>query len=514
MLALLTLLAFSTDDPVASPDRDPLALQTAVALNYCRASLHRIRSDPQPRVLAEERSRVLDNLSLDAIADPEVIKLYSALLDEIGQIDLTRTQRRLIDDSTARSVQRRLAWDSVAFAGQIATAQYAGAIRTGADSWWDIRDRLDRQTAQQLEIDRKRYESVTQKSTLFLDTFWTLARRRGIPDAWLVRGGDLDRLADAVRDPTDITRLRRLVRLEPYLTAYPPYWYHLARTQQAVGEFDAAIATYARLSDLEDGQFRIDGMLAAAETNWALLLDAAGDPAAPTIATRALTRSADVWQANLAAAGILERHGRVAEAEDALLRNVDADLERSLSQTFRLAMLARHDRTGRLSELLADPAVIADVPAPALLRCSLESGGIAPTPVVQRLARSIAAYPRPGFGSDDLIVTADEGWNLPRAQFRFPTRSVAIARPEIAPVRGGHAVRFASIDLPAVDEEVNVELSYPDGTRLVVTFQRNGRRGLRPVLSMVTATMGERRVSFGKPATPRQAELPAEWVVQ
>ena len=78
MLALLTLALLPVDGSAAAPspssDRDPLARSTAVALNYCRASLHRIRTQPTPQVLADERDRVLDNLSLDAIADAEVIR--------------------------------------------------------------------------------------------------------------------------------------------------------------------------------------------------------------------------------------------------------------------------------------------------------------------------------------------------------------------------------------------------------------------------------------------------------
>ena len=513
MLALLTLALLPVDGSAAAPspssDRDPLARSTAVALNYCRASLHRIRTQPTPQVLADERDRVLDNLSLDAIADAEVIRLYSGLLDEIDQVALARTERRVIVDTSTRGIRRQAAWDAVAFAGQIASAQYVGAIRTGADSWWDIRDRQDRRQVDLLKVDRRRLEAVTEQSTRFLDTFWTLARRRNIPDAWLVRGGDLDRLATAVREPRDEVRLRRLGRLQPFLTAYPPYWYHLARTQQSLGQRDEAIATYARLSDLEDGQFRIDEMLAAAESNWALLLDAGGDPDAPVVASRALTRAPGVWQANLAAAGILERHGQLVEAEEALLRNVDAGIAKPLSQTMRLAMLARSGQSQRLAELIRQPGVVADVPAPSLLRivAGLEESDA--RPVVARLSRSIAAYPRFAIGADDLILTADPGWNLPRAQFRLPS-TTSRSQPEVATVRGGHAVRFADAG-SRVGDEVDIELAYPDGTTVVVTFERRGGNPLRPVLTLSSARIGDDRLTFQPIGPARQAAIPPEW---
>ena len=533
MIALLALIFLPAEDPsatIASPAEpatatantsatvdpfataDPLAVQTAVALNYCRTALHRIRSSPRPVVLREERDRILDNLSLDSIADPEVIRLYSALLDEIGQLELAGPERTLVQEGAARSIRRRLVWDSVAFAGQVATAQYAAALRTGADSWWDTRDRLDRRDAELLGLQRDRMKSVTEKSTLFLDTFWTLARRREIPDAWLVRGGDLDRLATAVAEPRDSVRQRRLARLQPFLQAYPPYWYHVARTQQALGQFDEAIETYDRLTTLEEGQFRIDEMLAAAETNWALLLEARGDASAAVIATRALGRAPDVWEANLAAAGVLERSGRLAAAEEALLRNIDAGRARGLSQTFRLAMLARHQQTDRLVELLERPEVIAEVPAPAVLRCAATLPNEASQLVIGRLSRSIAVYPRTGFTGSELILTADAGWNLPRARFRFPEHEAAPPQPEWASVRNGHAVRFADVQQQE-DGTIDVELSYPDGTQLTMTFVRQGRRSLRPVLVLSQATIGQRQLSFDAGGLPRQASLQPEWDV-
>lgn len=512
--AALDALLKTTATPAAEPDGSPdaVALQTAVALNYCRTALHRIRTHPTADVLVEERDRVLDNLSMDGIADPEVITLYSALLDEIGQIQVASAQQRLVESETSRAIRRKVVWDSVAFASQVATAQYAAAIRTGADSWWDVRDRSDRKTAELLRIQRERMASVTKKSSLFLDTFWTLARRRNIPDAWLVRGGDLQRLESAVGEDNDDVRLRRLQRLQPYLVAYPPYWYHLGRTQQALGRTDDAIATYERLARLEDGQFRIDEMLAAAEVNWALLLDEKGDPAAPLIAARGLRRAPHVWQANLAAAGIFERAGRIADAEDALLRNIDAGRAVATSQTFRLAMLARSGERSRLAELLADPQTVAAVPSPALLRCAIALDDEKARPVADRLSRSIAAYPRSGLTSDELILTADAGWNLPAARFRFPTGSAETPQPEFATVSGGHAARFSRIDLP--DEELSVELSYPDGTQMVVTFRRAGRRSLRPVMTLAGARIGERLLSFDAAGIPRHASLPPEWEIR
>src|SRR4029079_2383371 len=69
--------------PMVVPEANPAALgrSTAVALMYCRASCHRIRRCRSKRVLMEEQDKILNNLNLNQIADEEVVRLYTAVLD-------------------------------------------------------------------------------------------------------------------------------------------------------------------------------------------------------------------------------------------------------------------------------------------------------------------------------------------------------------------------------------------------------------------------------------------------
>lgn len=450
---------------------------TAVALNYCRASLHRIRTQPGADVLAEERRRILDNLSLAGIADPEVIQLYSALLDEIGSIPLRDSEKQLTRSNHNRSIRRQVTWDVIAFSTELATAQFGSAIKTGADSWWDVRDRTYRREMEQLKLDRGEMRDVVSKSTLFLDTFWKLARKRSIPDAWLVRGADLDRLAQANQEESAEVRLRRLVRLEAFLVAYPPYWYHVARTQQEIGLFGEAIETYSRLELLETGHFRVDEMLAASLANMALLQDAAGDRIAAHTAARALAAAPDVPEANLAAARVLQRQGQLAMAEEAILRNVDSGLQLATSQTFRLGLYYHSGDNDKLIAALSDPAVVQTASAGAVLKClaRLEPSEY-PQTVIAELSRSLAAYPQINFGADELIIAADYRWRLPQLGFQFPVHASDRTMPQIARIRGGYSARFAqSFEWghpfsPPETMEVELVLTYPDKTKVALTL--------------------------------------------
>ena len=89
------------------------------------------------------------------------------------------------------------------------------------------------------KVEKGRLTAINSKSSAFLDASWKLARKRSIPDDWLVRDADLERLDVAMREPDAEVRVRLLARMEPFMTCYPPYWYYLGRTQQGLGRFAA-----------------------------------------------------------------------------------------------------------------------------------------------------------------------------------------------------------------------------------------------------------------------------------
>ena len=297
---------------------------TAVALNYCRASFHRIRKEPTRVVLYQEQEKILNNLNLDAVDDPEVIQLYTAVLDEINQVGVADYERNLYREQHKNSIQKKVAWDVLALGADVATAQLGNAIRSGANSWWDYRSMGFQREQDLLKIEKTRITSVVAKSSLFMDTFWKLAQKKKIPDKWLVRGNDLDALEVAMREPNPEVRSRVLKRMEDFMECYPPYWYYTGRTQQEQGQLADAVLTYQRLEQMGQGHFRKDDMLATALANEAAIEDYSGQLNAVATANRALGYSRDVWEANLVCARVLERNARTSDAEDAILCNLDS----------------------------------------------------------------------------------------------------------------------------------------------------------------------------------------------
>ncbi len=466
-------------DPAELDAEEAARRSAAVTLNYCRASMYRIRCVPTDRVLSEERANILSNLNLAAIEDEEVLRLYTAVLDEIAAVRIAAQDRTVLQQSHVRGVSRQATVTAFSLLGHAATADVAGAVRTGAGSWWDMRGlQLDRD-AGLWKVDRDRVKGVLDKSGAFLDTSWKLARKRKIPDSWLVRDDDLRRLAEVQADPDASARLRRLTRLERYLTHHPPYWYALARTQQRLGMFTEAEQTYSHLATLGGGHFRRDQMLAAGWANVAMIRQHTGVAGAADAASKALACGGDAWEVNLAAAGVLTRHRRFAEAEDAVLRNLDSDLESDQSSAALCVVYADagtflEDSAAKLVERLRDPRTVANLPPAALIRCAAAVPRDLPAVAAEALRNSVSVTADPRGG---MVLTADRSWGLPSAVFRTSHQQErgaegAVLRPLVAgrtadPAR--EAVRFTELG-PGPDGAVRLAVRFGDEEPLTLTF--------------------------------------------
>ncbi len=430
---------------LASIEKDRKA--TAVALNYCRASFHRIRKNPSKAVMLEEQSKILNNLNLSGIADQEIIKLYSAVLDEIHQVEIAEKDRVALQSHHSREFQRRLFTNAMMLGTELATAQFVGAVRTGANSWWDYRALEDQRDVALWKVEKSRLTNVVSKSSSFLDTFWRMAKKKNIPDEWLIRGSDLDRLQLAMQIPDPQRRLRVLRRMERFMTHYPPYWYYVARTQQQLGQLFAALKTYERLGEVARGHFRNDDMLAAGLSNQALIQAHLSQPGAHATALRALRFSSACWQANLLCASVLADGGRTVQAEDAILANLDTNLERPRSLVHLLSLYYRSGDTEKLTQRLSDPRICKEIPVPVLLRCAarLDSGQV-PVALNRHLASSLVVMPHRQFGPDDIVVIAGRGWQLGQARLTLSLNGQTVKiRPRLSRQKGQLVARFSRV---------------------------------------------------------------------
>lgn len=469
--------ACGQEPPAAVDQQDAARRAAAVTLNYSRASFHRIRRNPTLRVLTEEQEKILNHLNLNGVADEDVLKLYSSVLDEIAQIQLADRERELLRGKHRQQFQSQLGFSALALGMQMATAQYASAVRTGAASWWDFRNFSTNRDLDLHKIDRERMTKLVEKSTKFLDVSWKMARTRQIPDRWLVRGDDLDQLERAWQEPDLTTRLRVLKRMEPFMECYPPYWYYVARTQQQLGQLTTASDTFGQLATVGQGHFRKDEMLAAGLANRAIIQAYLGDPGASATARQALAASSEVWEANLLCANVLQRERHYDDAEDAILRNLDVDLETSQSRVALVGLYLASDDRAKLSAQLADLSVVPQLPVPLLMACAHRLGETnAPPLLAQVLEKSLQAQPRINLGRDDLIIQATSNWQLERAQIRLAWKDGVFVHPRLTTQGDSTIATFEGIGELAsfggrLDvRQVELAIQYPDASPIKLTL--------------------------------------------
>lgn len=451
----------------------------AVALNYSRAALHRIRRNPSIRVLMEEQEKILNHLDLNGIADEEVLKLYSSVLDEISSVQIADRERIVLRERYSRTFQRDLGINTFEIMAQVATAQYVSAVRTGANSWWDHRNQSASHELDIWQVDKKQMNSVVDKSSQFLDVSWKMARAKKIPDRWLVRSDDLDKLEQAQREPDPGVRLRVLKRMEGFMECYPPYWYYVARTQQSMGQLFAANETYEKLVRIGNGHFRKDEMLAAGMANRSIIQAFLSQPSAAETARLAMTYSSEAWEANLVCANVLQRSGRYDDAEDAILRNLDVNLERRQSRVALLGLYYSSDNKLKLAAQLQDPDWVKDIPAQQLLLCAAKLGqSQVPASVIDHLTTSLQGTPRMNLGRDDFVIAVSPAWQLQHAAVSLQWGDRNFSQPRVAAGRDSLLLSFDGVAemgglmASAYDhQDVSLTIRYPDAAPLKLVLK-------------------------------------------
>ena len=246
----------------------------------------------------------------------------------------------------------------------------------GANSWWDYRNNAASHELDIWLIDKKRMTSgvVEKSSPIPRHVSWKMAgplQADSRPLAGSQRRSGQAKLAQRETDPG--VRLRVLKRMEGFMECYPPYLYYVARTQQSMGQLFAATETYQKLVAIGDGHFRKDEMLAAGLANRAIIQSFLSQPAAPETAMKAMGYSSEAWEANLVCANVLQKHGRFDDAEDAILRNLDVNLERPQSRVALLGLYYTSDNKAKLTAQLQDPDWIKDIPTRQLLLCATKN---------------------------------------------------------------------------------------------------------------------------------------------
>jgi hypothetical protein len=231
---------------------------------------------------------------------------------------------------------------------------------------------------------------------------------------------------------------------------------------------------------------------------------------------------------------LLLKQGHIAEAEDAILRNLDVNLESQQSLVALLAVYHVSHDTRKLVERLSKPAIARSIPAPLLLECVgvLGTGNIPPATLAQ-IVGSLRADVDHHFGPDDFRIETGPLWQLDRASMSLAIGGKTINTPNVSVESDKHKARFLQVgelgsllQPAALPDSVVLTIKYPETETLKLHLQEVSARTLKsltgegdsafrwPVLAgrdfrIVAVDVRGKRVQLLTPANPLPA-LPIE----
>lgn len=271
--------------------------------------------------------------------------------------------------------------------------------------------------------------------------------------------------------------LHILRRMERFMTCYPPYWYHVARTQQGLGQLAGAAATYEKLRELGHGHFRKDDMLAAALANRAAIQAFCENPSTET-GQRALEYSNTCWQAILVCARILAQNQAYSQAEDAVLRNLDVALEQPQSLACLLSLYCETKDRQKLTARLNDAETLALVPDSTRSCCNVRPRWVrtSPAPAMHQIVCSLYGYEQPGREQLSFELCSPTGSWKPRLLLSR-REGVEYASRTTQSQQGQTVLQFSSNDQHLQQNENNageilLDLNYEDGKPIRLHFTR------------------------------------------
>ena len=249
-----------------------------------------------------------------------------------------------------------------------------------------------------------------------------------------------------------------------------------------MGQLFAASETYDKLVAIGNGHFRKDEMLAAGLANRSIIQAFLSQPGAADTAQKAMSFSSEAWEANLVCASVLQKYGRFDDAEDAILRNLDVNLERRQSRTALLGLYYSSDNKLKLAAQLGDPDFVKDIPAQQLLLCAAKLGqSDLPSTVIDQLTTSLQGTPRLNIGRDDFVIAVSPTWHLQNAAVSLQWGDRNFSNPRIAAGRDSLLLSFDGIaEMGTLStsghdrQDVILTIKYPDASPLKLVLKSKG----------------------------------------
>ena len=242
-------------------------MPVAVLMNYGRVALSKIVSFNDRVVLDEEYSKIVNNIDITKIKDYEIAKIFTQLLSDLNSAKLSSIDREKLDAIYQAQIESAI-YNSIKGGGSVFASGgtnlgvIASSINSAISAFANYKSELAQYKLEwdknQWELEKETLINLTNLRMVFFTTEYTLWNRHKLSDKVRLTEKQINHYVSILKDSDPKRRLRRLERIKGDFDAFPPFWYHIGRTVQELGEKDLALKYYSKYELSRKGIFRED----------------------------------------------------------------------------------------------------------------------------------------------------------------------------------------------------------------------------------------------------------------
>lgn len=244
------LLAIRTDNEKSEVtlDNSPVQktesekIRAAYALNLCTVSISQIIQYNDLKFMEHEYEAILNNLNLEQFPkDEPLLKILKQILDVISFFRIQEGDKAMLDKEyqmkTKNAIWSAIPNFSLLVGGNPVSMAISLAMQVGT-GYMNYRKELATN-----KLDREREEWNLQRSAMeqlhglqreLFDTAWRLADEYNFPDEYRLTERQINRFNEILTDTDNLRKYERLLYIQKYFVAYPPFWYYLGNAANSV----------------------------------------------------------------------------------------------------------------------------------------------------------------------------------------------------------------------------------------------------------------------------------------
>ena len=217
-------------------------IRAAYALNLCTVSISQIIQYNDLRFMEHEYEAILNNLNLEKFPkDEPLLKILKQILDVISFFRIQEGDKAMLEKEYKMKMKNAI-WSAIPnfslfVGGDIKTMAISLAMQVGT-GYMNYRKevantKLEREK-EEWKLQRSAMEQLHGLQRELFDTAWRLADEYNFPDEYRLTERQINRFNEILTDTDNLRKYERLLYIQKYFAAYPPFWYYLGNAANAV----------------------------------------------------------------------------------------------------------------------------------------------------------------------------------------------------------------------------------------------------------------------------------------